>query len=390
VSSSDWTIIVRDSFRNRIGELDDYGSLSLKQRFNDVSTWQLEVDRRNRLAPDLCSEGAGIIVERFGEIVFSGYWTDQQHERSATANTVTLTGVDDTGWLNRRLAYPDPNDVTPPYTSQAADVRTGAASDIISEFADENGGLATPVGRRIPGLFVPVSGFGPTLTNSGRWQLSLPLLQEIALASEVAGTLVGFRIVQSGTDLLFDVYAPADLTSTVRLSIDTGTLAGFSYKRTAPTMTYAIVGGDGEGTARTIVEKQNGALIGLWGRIEGDLVDARNAANATELGQAADTALAEGAGTTSLSITPVDTDTQRYGVHYSLGDKVTVIVDTLGPNTGDGAMIQDVIREVAISLTPEKESIVPAVGDTNTKINPMTIFGLVKKLGKRVVNIERR
>lgn len=390
MSSSDWTIFVRDSFRNRIGELDDYSALQLKLRFNDVSTWQLDLDRRSRLAPDICTEGAGIIVERFGEIVFSGYWTDQQHDRSATTNTVTLSGVDDTGWLNRRLAYPDPNDVIPPYPTQAADVRTGLASDIISEFVDENGGLSTPVGRRIPGLFVPVSGFGPTLTNSGRWQLSLPLLQEIALASEVAGTLVGFRIIQSGADLLFDVYAPADLTSTVRLSIDTGTLAGFSYKRTAPTMTYAIVGGDGEGTARTITEKQNAALIGLWGRIEGELVDARNAANATELAQAADTALAEAAGTTSLSITPLDTDTQKYGVHYNLGDKVTVVVDTLGPTAGDGAMVQDVIREVAVSLTADKESITPAIGDTNTKINPTTIFGLAKKLGKRIVTLERR
>jgi hypothetical protein len=273
------------------------------------------------------------------------------------------------------------------------------------------------------------------------------------------------------------LYAPEDKSGTVVFSLERGTLASFSYKRTAPTMTYAIVGGDGEGTARTFSEKANGSLQALWGRIEDDLVDSRNGNSAAELSQSADQALAEGAGTTSLSVTPIDLDTQRYGVDYMLGDKVTVLLDAIGPQdetvvadaegqgtsitpdylialeamsalfpdgtrvllknssgmlkdpgvrivtgrtiafgyvnlefypaasastvAGDhlaaiqppavvGAPIQDLIREVAINLSPDGEKIVPAIGNTNTKINPARIFKVLRSYGRRIVNLEVR
>lgn len=479
MTTSDWKVEVRDINRQRIGELDDYQLLDMSLKLNDVSTWRLTIDRRNRLAADLLADGAGIIVHRNGQVQLSGFWTDQDHGRDLSKNTVTVSGVDDTAWLTRRQAYPDPNDITPPY-AVAEDVRTGQASAVIRQFVDENGGLATAVARRIPGLFAGVGvdpAVGPTLTGTGKWQKLLPLCQELATASEAQGAPIGFRIIQSGTDLLFEMWAPEDKTGAVVFSLERGNLAAFSYKRTAPTMTYAIVGGDGEGTARTFSEKANGALQAQWGRIEDDLVDSRNAATAAELGQAADQALAEGAGTTSLSVTPIDLDTQRYGVDYMLGDRVTVLLDAIGPqnetivadalgqgtsvtpdylialqamapqfppgtrvllrdssgevkepafrvitdNTniafgfvnleffpaasvstvaGDhlvaiqppattGAPIQDLIREVAISLTPDGEKITPAIGNTNTKINPARIFQVLRSYGRRIVNIER-
>jgi hypothetical protein len=479
VTTSDWRVEVRDINRQRIGELDDYQLLEMSLKFNDVSTWRLTIDRRNRLAADILADGAGIIVYRDGVVQLSGFWTDQDHSRDLQKNTVTVSGVDDTAWLNRRLAYPDPNDITPPY-SVAQDVRTGLASTVIREFVDENGGLATAVARRIPGLFAGVGVdplIGPTVTGTGKWQKLLPLCQELAAASEAQGVPIGFRIVQSGTDLLFDLHAPTDKTGDVVFSLERGNLAAFSYKRTAPTMTYAIVGGDGEGTARTFSDKANGPLQAQWGRIEDDLVDSRNGNSAAELSQAADQALAEGAGTTALSVTPIDLDTQRYGVEYMLGDKVTVLLDTIGPQTetviadaegqgtsitadylialeamsplfpdgtrvllknaagdvkdpgvrvitgrtiafgyvnleffpdasastvaGDhlvaieppnpvGAPIQDLIREVAINLSPDGEKVTPAIGTTTTRINPATIFAQLRKLKRRIVNVEVR
>lgn len=480
MTTTDWKVEVRDVNRQRIGELDDYQLLEMSLKFNDVSTWRLSVDRRSRLAADLLADGAGIIVYRDGVAQLSGFWTDQDHSRDLQTNTVTVSGVDDTAWLNRRLAYPDPNDITPPY-AVAGDVRTGQASTVIRQFVDDNGGLATPVARRIPGLFAGVGVdplIGPTVTGTGKWQKLLPLCQELASASEAQGVPIGFRIIQSGTDLLLEMYAPDDKTGTVVFSLERGNLAGFSYKRTAPSMTYAIVGGDGEGTARVFSEKSNGALSATWGRIEDDLVDARNGDSANELSQSADQALAEGAGTTALSVTPIDLDTQRYGVDYMLGDKVTVLLDAIGPqldtvtadaegqgtsvtadylialaasaplfpigtrvllrdSAGDvkdpgvrivtdntniafgfvnleffpaasvstvagdhlvaieppnpvGAPIQDLIREVGISLSADGEKVTPAIGTTTTRINPATIFAQLRKLKRRIVNVEVR
>lgn len=480
MTASDWRIEVRDASRNRIGELDDFNQLTMVLRFNDVSTWQLQVDRRNRLAADLLADGAGILVYRSGVLQMSGYWTDQDHGRDLQRNTVTVSGVDDTGWLTRRKAYPDPNDINPPF-SVAEDVRTAQASAVIRQFIDENGGLATPVARRIPGLFAGVGvdpGVGPTATGTGKWQKLLPLCQEVATFSETSGAPLGFRIVQSGTDLLLELYVPEDKTSTVVFSLERGNLASFSYKRTAPTATHAMVGGDGEGVARTYLERSAGALEATWGRIEDDLVDSRNGDTAAELGQSADQALSEGAGTTALSVTPIDLETQQYGEHYQVGDKVTVLLDSIGPMadvvvadavgqgtsvtadylialqasapqfppgtrvllkdssgnlkdpgvrvitdntniafgyvnleffpaasastvTGDhllaieppnpvGAPIQDILREVQITLTPEGEKITPAVGNANTRINPASVFSVLRALKRRVVNVEVR
>jgi ReqiPepy6 Gp37-like protein len=480
VSTSDWRIDVRDKDRNRVGEIDDYQQLDMVLKYNDVSTWQLQISRRNRLAADLLADGAGIIVYRNGQIQLSGYWTDQDHSRDVSKNTVTVSGVDDTGWLGRRKAYADPDDINPPFAT-ASDVRTGQASAVIRQFIDENGGLATPVARRIPGLFAGVEvdpALGPTVTGTGKWQLLLPLCQELATASEAKGTPIGFRIVQSGTDLLLVLSASTDKTAEVVFSLERGNLAAFSYKRSAPTATHALVGGTGDGAARTFSEKTNGALAATWGRIEGDLVDAANGDSANELSQAADQALTDGAGTTSLSVTPIDLPTQQYGIDYQLGDKVTVLLDSIGPmdevvvadavgqgtsvttdyliaiddiaplfppgtrvllktaagdvkepgvriitdNTniafgfvnlefspaasvstvaGDhlvaveppnpvGDPIQDLIREVSISLTPGAEKITPAVGNANTKINPTRIFSVLRSYGRSIANLQRR
>lgn len=327
-----WRIDVRDKLLQRVGELDDYQQLELQLKLNDVSTWRLTLNRRNRLAADLCADGAGIIVYRDGETFLSGYWTDQDHSRDKDSNTVTVSGVDDTGWLTRRLAHPVPADPTPPYSSQAADVRTQVATKAIREFVDWNASLHAVLARRVYGLTIggdPLT--GPTVTGSGRWQKLLELCQELAAAAEANGTPIAYRIIQSGDGLLFETVACEDKSATVRFSFELGNLASFSYKRTAPTINYAIVGGDGEGTARTYYEKPNSASVAAWGRIEDDLLDARNGDSSNEMSQAADEALVNGQASSSLSITPIDRPGQEFGVDYQLGDKVTVLLDSVGP-----------------------------------------------------------
>lgn len=388
MTAADWRIDVRDKDRRRVGQLDVFQRLEMVLKFNDVSTWRITLDRRNRLAPDLLADGAGILVYRGDTLMLSGYWTDQEHEVSKDASQVAVSGVDDTGWLVRRLAYPDPNDITPPYATQAGDIRTGLASTVLQQFVDENGGLNTPVARRIPGLFAG-SGvdplIGPTVTATGRWQKLLPLLQEIATSSEAQGTTIGFYIVQSGTDLLLVIYGPDDKTDTVVFSPELGNLAGFVYKRGAPTRTYAIVGGDGEGTARTIYEKPNSALVASWGRIEDDLADSRNGNSALELSQAADAALTDGGGTSALSITPKDLAGQKFGVHYNLGDKVTVLLDSVG--TPVEMVVADAVGQgtsaTADYLIALQADALPFVAGTRVQVN--TSAGLLKEPGVRKV-----
>jgi hypothetical protein len=476
----EFKVEVRDKFLNMVGELDDYQSLDLRLRFNDVSTWQITLRRTNRLAPQLTAPGAGIVVRRVGseQVVLSGFWTEQSHERSDTANTLTVSGVDDTGWLFRRMAHPAPDEGSPPYTTQPEDTRTGLASTLIQQFVQENAGPTALTPRRVYGLLMGTDPLiGPTLTFSGRWQNLLTLVQQIATASEQGGTPIGFVAQQDDNNIRFFSYTVPDLTGSVRFSHGLNNLASFSYKVTAPTGNYAIVGGEGEGTARTYVEKPDSESIAEWGRIESDLADSRNAVNTTEMEAAADVNLAETASTTSLAIVPMDTPDQQYGVHYTLGCKVTVLFDTIGQaeevvtavavaqgsavtggylialendglafpsgtrvrvydSTGQlkepgvravtgrttafgytnidfvpplttgtvagdyleafevieastSGSIQDIIREVSISVTNEGVKVQPSIGGT-ANIRATKVFQALRRLTRRVINLEGR
>src|SRR5690606_39291825 len=86
----------------------------------------------------------------------------------------------------------------------------------------------------------------------------------------------------------------------------------------APTCTAAIVAGQGEGTARTIIERAVAASP--WGRIE-SFVDRRDTDDMAELRAAGDSALAEGAERTDLAAEAIDLPDPRlprYGRDYDI------------------------------------------------------------------------
>jgi hypothetical protein len=327
----EWKIEVRNAALQRVGELDDYQSLEMVLKFNDVSTWTLSTTRCNRLAAELVLPGAGIVVTRNGATVLSGPWTKRRDAKSADRDQITMSGVDDTVWLNRREASPVPSASGPPYSAQASDLSSGVASTVLRDYVNLNAGPGAVAVRRVPGLTIgtdPV--VGASVAGTARWQVLLPMLQELATAGAVDGVPIGFRVVQVGTGLEFQTYQPADLTATAVFSSGFGNLEGFEYEVTAPEANYVFVGGAGEGTARVIQEKPDSASVAKWGRIEGELVDARNAASVNELDVAATKALADNTEKTSLSITPIDTDLLAFGVHYGLGDRVTAVLDAAG------------------------------------------------------------
>lgn len=388
-----WTIQVRDSTLALVGELDDYQKLDMVLKFNDVSTWQLQIDRRNRLAAALATDGAGIVVTRNGATILSGYWTEQEHVKDKDTNTLTFSGVDDTVWLRRRRAHPQPGSTAPPYSTTAEDYRVAVASTVMRDYVGINVGVTAIAARKIAAVLRdPDISYGATVSGRGRWQSLLTLVQEMATAGAVNGLPVGFKIVQEGSVLRYKNFAPVDRTATAIFSEGFGNLSSFTYKRVAPETNYAYVGGSGTGTARTIYEKPDSDSIAVWGRIEGDFVDAASAANSTELDQAGAKALIDSGVKTSLSVTPIDTATLAFGVHYGLGDKVTAILDVLGPD-GEGQIgdsVQDVLRECQVSLTPNSSTVTPSVGTQDASLNLLRMIKVLVSQGKRIVNLERR
>jgi len=249
------------------------------------------------------------------------------HERSISDDTaghglITLSWVTHEVWLGRRLAYPDPTVPATQQTSEARWERTGAAEELIKELVGANlGPGALPV-RRVSRLQIePLHSppLGATVSIGTRFQVVSDVARELA----VAGGELTWYIEHLGRDLMFRVRAPRDLSNRVRFSLDLGNLISYRAEPQAPTCTTAIVAGQGEGTARTIIER---SAVSPWGRIE-NFVDRRDTDDTAELQAAGDAALAEGAERTDLAAEAIDLPDPRlprYGRDYDIGDLVTV------------------------------------------------------------------
>lgn len=382
----EWKIFVKDRGNNYIGQLDDYDSATFAPQFCDVGTWSVEMSRSSPMVPYLITPGYGIVATRDGHTVFSGLQRTPHHVRTADQDHVTISGDSDDAWLLSRLVSPSPADSGPPYTLQVSDVRTGIASTVINQYVDVNLGPGAVAGRRKTDLTIgadPV--IGATVRGEARWDSNLlAFLQPLALTGGV-----GFRIAQVGTGLVFQVYQPTDRSATVQFSVGLGNLKGFEYESKAPTANYVYVGASGTGTARIIQEFSDSDSISTWGRWEGNLVNQGGTTDPTSIAQSGTDALAQGAEQASLSITPLETETLRYGIDYFLGDTVTVQLD--GPAVtpyGESGQIVDTLRKVEITLTPDGQTVTPSVGTGNAQ-DVARIFRRLAAYDRRLNNLER-
>lgn len=373
----DWTVYARAPDMTLAGQVDDYQKLEMVTRFNDVGTWLLDVDASTSPAPFLMLDGAGLVVTADGTVVFSGPVTRRERDFAGDHNRLRVSGFDDSVQLTRRLASPQPTTAAPPYNSQGYDVRTGTCSTILGQYVNVNAGPGALGARQIPGLTLAADpGLGTSITGRARWQPLPELLQGLALA----GGGLGYRVLQVGTGIQFSVYAVVDRTASVIFSTDLGNLEAFAWSEEAPDTNYVYVGGGGEDTARTIYEGQDSASIGRWGRIE-SFRDRRDTSVAAELAQAAVDELQKSAGQTSMAITPIDLPQMAYLANYGLGDKVTAVMD--------GVPVQQVVREVKVTLAENGVRVVPTIG-TPGRQDLLGIFDRLRAAESRLVTLERR
>jgi hypothetical protein len=310
--------------------------------------------------------------------------------------------------LARILAYPETNGL---FGAQAYDVRTGAAETVMKQFVDYNIGPNAELSRRILTI-EPDTGLGLHVTGRARFHNLLDLLTTLALQ----GGGLGFNVVQEGDNLTFKVYEPADKTRSAFFSPLLGNLASFEYSNDAPESNLVIVGGGGEGTDRNIRWKPNNESILKYWRIE-TFVDQRDTSDEAELTQSMDEELLNKAEKHTFTFVPIDTPQLSFGKQYRLGDKVSIVltqpnevvdIETLYyfisayqtvPTQSERVrkiqekldVIQDIVREVKISITPEGDSISPVVGTSDSNNNAILgIFNKMKKITRRVSNLERR
>jgi hypothetical protein len=359
VRVDDLTVEVRNPSLQRVGQLrpEDLVGFTAVLRFNDVGTWQVTLPVGYFLAEELRTPGAGIIVTLGDEVILSGptreVTTDQ--DQSDPAGTYTISGVTDSVVLEERLAYPTPTTDDLSLQTSAYDVRTGLAEDVIKGYVTANIGADAPTARRVPALTVePSQSRGINVRASARFDRLLDLLDALAEVSTL-----GFTINQSDTDLEFQVFEPVDRTALVRLDIDNNRLTKSSFSYSAPKATRAIVAGQGEGAARTFLEidtTESTEAESAWqSRVE-VFIDRRDSDDLNELAQAGQELLVkDGKTLVSVSISPSDDETMKFGTDWGLGDKVTCVI---GPTE-----LQSIVTEVGILITDSGVYLGATVGE---------------------------
>lgn len=363
-----WELYVTDRFGVRQAALDTYESAELFARINDVTTWEV-------ILPTATDAGERLIADSFArvEVVIdqavwrSGPVTRIVREVDETGDMLTVTGVDDTVWLARRNAHPQPGTAAPPYNSTAYDVHTGNVAAVLAQLVNVNAGAGAVAARRVPGLTSPVPApAGPTVTVMARWQNLLTLVQDTARPHGVI-----FDVV----DLKFDARLPAN--NGVIFSEGLETLAGWSATSEVATTNMVVVAGQGEGTARLIYEKSAAGSVATWGRVE-SFADQRQTSDPVELDKAAMEALASGVKPVTVTFVPIDTEGQAFAVDWWLGDIVTVRVG--------GLIVVDQVREIHVTLDENGATVVPSVG---APTGDLSLFRALAGLERRTRQLER-
>lgn len=306
-----------------------YGELTVLEwsavlRDCDTGTWTMTLaDDEQGLARSVV-EGWRVIAADETGTVFSGpvlsYGGDVGDE------SLTISGIDDTGLLAFRVTYPDPSKAAEQQSDAAYWKKSGSAGTLLDELIYRNAANGAIAARRLPSVFVDRGastggiGKGSTVSINTRYK---NLLEEARTLARSGGVSFWADQAEDSTNTFFRFREPDDLTDWAWFSMgDGGGLDGGSYSLSAPEVTNVLVAGQGQGADRTI--KEHWVAPGPWGlRIE-QFQDRRDTDDPTELEQAGTDTLAEGAASASASVEVVEVPGLVYGVDYRLGDIVRV------------------------------------------------------------------
>jgi hypothetical protein len=376
-------ILVTDSNLTVVGDpIVGWTTVDCTQRFNTPGSGQFSAPGHQWIREQI-EASYRVVVVRDGDVFLAGPIEDSMYERSDDGEnggdgTLTVTFADDLSLVVARQTYPDPA-LTPEAQTSVEWTFAGNAEAGLRALANLNAGPGARAERRIPRLAVagPV-GVGTTVT--ARADLMEPLGDVMRRVAAAGGNL-GFRTRQVAGQIVYEVYAPTDKSNIVRFGFGLGNLRYLGYQRSAPKATTAIVGGQGEGADRALIACTDATAEAAWGRRE-MLVNRSGTTPTAELQQAGDEALTEAGETARVQSSAFDSDDQRYGVHYGLGDRVSIQV-------WPGYEVSDLVRLVHLQAWATAGELVSAmVGSQEASHDPKWIQ-MMRQVDRRVGRIER-
>lgn len=313
----------------------------------------------------------GLELWRDGRQEFAGLVSEVNPTWDATTGQAVLRvqAVGDQQHLADRLTFPDPLRAADDQIVNDYWTYTGAASTAMRQLISDQAGPTCRPERRVAGL---VMGADPGVGLVRSWSgLFDSVMDQLTVMSVASGANLGVRMRASRGRLTASIVAPRDMSGSIKFSANLSNLVGVDYRIAAPTVTHALVAGQGELHARVRkMAATSDPLALMWGRQMWSYLDRRDTAEIAELNQAAADALADGGPTVSLVVTLTDSEAATYGTDWDVGDRVTVYVGIPDVNgeTRSVATVEDVVREIYFSVEADgSESIRPAIGSFDAK-----------------------
>jgi hypothetical protein len=381
-------VYVRDSTLHRLGQVADYTDLTVVPRFNAIGAMTMTISADSPSAP-LLVEGNGLIVKTAaGQTIMSGPIRTPDWSRSesdAGSGKLTIGAISDEELLARYTCWPSPTAAIGSQTAAVYKINVAAVETGMRNLVNLNAGPGALATRKNPLLTLAANGFhGAALVREvNQFDNLLTVLQDIAGAAGL-----GFRVIQVGSSLQFQVFQPADLSGTARFSFGLGNLTDASYSTTPPTCTRAIVVAGG-GTSPRICKTYD-RTDPLWpGLVLEQFVDQTSVDTASvdltaQMDQAGEEALTSGAGQGSLAISPIDLPMLRYGRDYNVGD-------TVSAQLRGGTWYTDTVREVTLTSSTGGSSTKATVGgDFSSTGTVARIYSYIAQLKKDVGRLKTR
>ncbi|KFK87859.1 hypothetical protein IX27_18390 [Streptomyces sp. JS01] len=380
-------VYVRNSALERIGQIDDYTSLTVIPRYNAIGSFVLEISADSGKA-NLLAEGNGLIIRTAdGTLVDSGPIRTVDWSRSkddSGEGKLTVGGVSDTEVLARYTCWPAPGNAIGSQADTVYKVSAVVAETAMRTLVNLNAGPGALAARKNPLLTLATNGNrGPTITRQlNQFDGLLAVLTDIANAAGL-----GFRVVQVGSGLQFQVYEPTDRSGTARFAFRLGNLTDANYSTTPPTCTRAVVVAGGQTSPRQCktYDRADPLFPGLTIEQFVDLtsVDTASVDLVAQMDQAAEEALTSGAGQGSLAISPIDIPHLQYGRDYQVGDTVSAMVRD--------SWMTDVVREVTLTCTAgEGTTVKAAVGSSSGDGTVARIYKFLAQVKKDVGRLKTR
>jgi hypothetical protein len=377
------TILICNSTLTPLLPVDNWTAVDSVVKFNATGSGSFTAPADPALVTAATTPGNRVVLLRDGVVFSSGPiegwdddWQADKHGLKGLPD-LTVRWADNTVLLARHITYPDPTAAATAQTTVVAYTATGVnAETVMRSLVNLNAGPGALAARQEPHLQLGVvAGVGTNINESTRFEPLTDVLRRVALA----GGGLGFRVREDMhlAQLYFEVYTPSDRSASIRFSRQLNNVRAVKATDTAPSCTAAIVGGDGTGTSRQVVERLN---VSGWGRWETFVNQAgAGGSDVTEQQQAGDKALVDGGETIVAAVTAVDTATQKFGVNFFLGDKVSV-------QAGTGVQVVDVVSSAHLFGTPaDGVQVQPAIGlDTGHKDNQtiQTVRAMERRLNR--------